>query len=125
MNHITNKYNLTVSKIKKLKIGDRSKINRKNGFWRNDVIKAWCISKSVGQEDLKNSFWLGFYDEDAPAYAGKFRISVDSYDGMCNYIFNQFFQEKDIECPEDLKIQKMLLDEVTRLIDEGILVIQK
>lgn len=119
-----NKYDLTISKIKKLQVGDRSKINQKNGFWRNDAISAWCISKSVGNSEFcdENSFWIGFYDVDAKAYAGKFRISLDSHGGMCSYVFNKFFQKKDIAGKDDFEIQKIFLEEVTKLIDKGILV---
>jgi len=39
---VKNKYNLTMAKIRKLKIVDRSKVG-KPLFWRNDVIGAWCI----------------------------------------------------------------------------------
>lgn len=113
---IENKYNLTVSQIKKLKIADRTKIQSPL-FWRNDVISAWCILKHVAD----NEFWLGVYDEDAPVYKGKLRIDFTTYDGMCGYKFNQFFQEKDIESEADLKIQEMALDTINMLIDEGIL----
>lgn len=37
---VENKYNLTMAKIRKLKIADRSQIG-KPLFWRNDVIGAW------------------------------------------------------------------------------------
>jgi len=39
---VENKYDLTMAKIRKLKITDRSQIG-KPLFWRNDVIGAWCI----------------------------------------------------------------------------------
>ena len=43
---VDNKYNLTMAKIRKLKIADRSQIG-KPLFWRNDVIGAWCIILNI------------------------------------------------------------------------------
>lgn len=47
---IENKYNLSFSDVKKLKVGDRSKVCEPL-FWRNDVVNAWCISETT----VKNS----------------------------------------------------------------------
>lgn len=122
-----NKYNLTISKIKNLKVGDRNKICRPL-FWRNEVIKAWCLSEEVGSElDIKfaanNEYWIGIYDEDAKSYAGKFRFSLSSYGGMCGYNFEKFFQPEDIDGELDLQVQERFLNKINMLIDEGILVI--
>lgn len=46
---VENKYNLKPSDINKLIVNDRSKI-KEPLFWRNDVINAWCISKSIGTD---------------------------------------------------------------------------
>lgn len=119
-----NKYNLTIPKIRKLKVANRSLIGSPR-FWRNDVINAWCISGSVGTaadrlHGTDNSFWIGIYDDDAPAYAGRFRFSIETYGGMCSYEFTKFFQEGDIECKNDLIIQKRFLAQITELLDLGI-----
>ena len=92
---VENKYDLTMAKIRKLKITDRSQIG-KPLFWRNDVIGAWCI-------------------------VGKLRVHLTSYGGMCGYKFNQFFREKDIENDNDLLIQEKFLSKINELIDLGIL----
>lgn len=42
---VDNKYNLTMAKIRRLKIADRSNVCEPL-FWRNDVIGAWCICGS-------------------------------------------------------------------------------
>ena len=115
---VKNKYNLTIPKIKGLKIGDRGKI-KEPLFWRNNIISAWCILKRYRD----NEFWLGIYDEDAPAYKGKFRIDFSTYDGMCEYDFKKFFQEKNIENEMDLRIQELALETINQLIDEGALMI--
>lgn len=119
---VQNKYNLTIASIRKLVIVDKSKIKPPR-FWRNDVISAWCISCEVGG-DNGNSYWIGIYDDDAPAHAGKFRFAFSSYGGMCGYTFNCFFKEDDIENTMDLKIQELFLEKINLLIDEGVLAIQ-
>ena len=95
-------------------------------FWRNDVIGAWCIVGSAGSDtDIRfgtdNEFWIGIYDDNAKAHAGKFRTYFTSYGGMCGYKFNKFFQEKDIENENDLLIQEKFLSKINELIDLGIL----
>lgn len=119
---VENKYNLTVPIIRKLQVGDRSKVG-KPGFWRNNVIGAWCISEIAAPSRFgdETSYWIGIYDEDAKAYAGKFRFSFETHGGMCGYTFTKFFQEKDIDNEWDLIIQKKFLAKINFLLDEGIL----
>lgn len=116
---VKNKYNLTIKDIKKLKIGDRSKIIEPL-FWRNDVISAWCILERIAN----NEFWLGIYDDDAPAYKGKIKIDFTSYDGMFRYKFNKFFKIDDMEDEADLVIQERALRKINELIDNKILIIE-
>lgn len=122
---VKNKYNLTISKIKKLKIKDRSQVCEPL-FCRNNVISAWCIHGHAGTDaDVNfctdNEFFIGVYDEDAPAYAGKFRVSFDCYGGMCSYKFEKFFQPQDIGYLNDLLIQERFLEKINELLDKGIL----
>ena len=122
---VNNKYNLTMAKIRRLKVVDRSKVC-KPLFWRNDVIGAWCIIGSAGSDmDIQfgtdNEFWIGIYDDNAKTYAGKFRVHLTSYSRMCDYKFNQFFREKDIENDNDLLIQEKFLSKINELIDCGVL----
>ena len=122
---VENKYNLDIKKIKKLNVLDRTQFSTPL-FWRNNAISAWCISGSAGTEKdhefaTDNGYWIGIYDEDAKAYAGKFRISFSTYGGMCGYEFNKFFQPKDIDNENDLKIQELFLEKINELIDLGIL----
>ena len=123
---VDNKYNLTMAKIRKLKIADRSQIG-KPLFLRNDVIGSWCIVGAAGSYmDVRfgtdNEFWIGIYDLNAKAYAGKFRVSLSSYGGMCGYEFNKFFDVKDIDNEQDLEIQEKFLAKINELIDCGVLV---
>lgn len=118
---IENKYNLKPSDIRKMVVIDRERL-QENPFWRNNIIHAWCLTGGVGKGlyDSMNDYWIGFYDEDAPAYAGKTRFSVSAYEGMCSYKFNTFYRPSDIEILADLEIQEKLLDRMNWLLDEGI-----
>lgn len=119
---VENKYNLTILKIKRLKIADRSLI-REPLFWRNDVIQAWCISEEVipSKYGDETSYWIGIYDEDAPHYAGQLRFNFSCYGGMCGYEFEQFFQPEDIENLGDLIVQEKFLSKINELLDMDIL----
>ena len=124
---IKNKYKLTMKDVRRLKIGDRSKI-KEPLFWRNNVIHAWCISETTirnKKDDIYgtyNEYWLGIFDEDCSRKI-KFRVSLDSHGGMCNYRFDKFFDYKDIENEMDLEIQEKLLKKINELIDMGILIL--
>lgn len=125
---VKNKYNLTIKQLKKYKVADRIQV-KLPFFWRNNVIQAWCISGSAGtdkdrQFGTDDGFWIGIYDEDAKAYAGKFRFYFTSYGGMCGYEFNQFFDEKDIDCENDMRVQEMFLEKINMLIDCGIIALE-
>lgn len=122
---VDNKYNLTLPIIKKLKVVDRSQL-KSPLFWRNDVIKAWCISGNAGSAadqryGTDNSFWIGIYDENAPSYAGRFRVYLTSYGGMCGYTFHHFFCPDDIRCENDILIQERFLQKINLLLDIGVL----
>ncbi len=135
---IPNTYNLTMKDVRKLQVADRTKI-KSPLFWRNDIIDAWCISGSTNakcfnkgdfkewvdveliNDGMQDEFWIGIYDEDARAYAGKLRVSFSSYGGMCGYNFNRFYNPKEIENEQDLLIQEMFLKKLNYLISEGVL----
>lgn len=122
---VKNKYNLMPTDIKRLKVLNHDRTHE-FPFWRNDVVSAWCLSETTcksAADDMHctyDSYWIGFYDEDAKNYAGKIRFECTSYGGMCGYIFKEFFDEKEIENEADLEIQEMLLRKLNWLIDEGI-----
>lgn len=121
---VNNQYHLTISAIKRLKVGDRSLIGPPL-FWRNNVIDAWCIIENAAPTKYgdETSYWIGIYDEDAKAYKGKFRFDFSTYGGMAGYRFEKFFQKDDIENEWDLLIQEKFLAKVNELIGLGILVI--
>lgn len=127
---IENKYNLKPKDIEKAVILNVDKLHQEP-FWRNDIIGAWCLSgntiKSRKDDEYccYNEYWIGFYDDNAKAYAGKIRLSCSSYGGMCSYNFKSFFDKKEIECEIDLEIQEKLLERINWMIDEGIISLER
>lgn len=123
---IENKYNLTMKDCKHLVVKNRNKICEPL-FWRNNAIDAWCLSGSTARnsKDVEyccyNDFWIGIYDDDAKAYAGKVRVTFSSYGGMCSYNFKNFYDYKEIENEDDLRVQEMFLETINMLLDEGVL----
>lgn len=47
-----------------------------------------------------------------------------TFGGMCGYEFNQFFDEKDIDCENDMRVQEMFLEKINMLIDSGIITLE-
>lgn len=124
---VENKYNLKPKDIQKAIVLNYDRLH-KPPFWRNDVVQAWCLSGGSGKGCFGgciDSYWIGFYDKDAKAYAGKIRLSCSSYEDMCGYNFKKFFDDKEIEHEVDLELQEKLLERINWLIDEGIIEIPK
>lgn len=123
---VSNKYNLTIDKIKKLKVNE-SKRNLicEPLFWRNNVISAWCITESFGNYYACSEYWIGIYDVDAKSYKGKFRFYFSSLGGMCSYKFKKFFDYSEIENELDLCVQEAFLEKINYLIDNKILMIER
>lgn len=120
---VENKYNLKPHDICIAKVLNRERL-REKPFWRNNVIDAYCLSGGSGEGffgGFENEYWIGFYDEDAKAYAGKIKMHCTSYEGMCGYNFKTFFNPKEMENKYDLEIQEMLLETINWLIDEKII----
>lgn len=123
---VKNKYNLKPKDIEKAIILDYEKL-KQPPFWRNNVIDAWCLSGSSGKGFYGshiNSYWIGFYDDDARAYAGKIRLDCTTHEDMYGYNFKNFFDYKEIENETDLELQEKLLDRINWLINEKIIEIK-
>ena len=123
---VENKYNLKPKDIQKATILDYGRL-KQPPFWRNNIINAWCLSDGSGKGyygDWIDSYWIGFYDEDAKAYAGKIRLSCSAMEDMCSYNFTKFFDYAEIEHEVDLELQEKLLDRINWLIDEKIIEIK-
>lgn len=116
---VPNKYELTIEKIKSLKVGDITKFKEPT-FWRNNIVNAWCISygteKDSGNMLSPDSFWIGFYDN------GDFKFYFTSYGDMCGYDFEEFYNPNEIEIIDDFLVQEKFLEKINLLIDEGILI---
>lgn len=120
---VENKYNLKPKDIEKAVVLDYDRLHQAP-FWRNDVVQAWCLSDGSGKgyyDDWWDSYWIGFYDSDAKAYAGKIRLDCTSFEDMCGYNFKKFFDYSEIENVMDLELQEKLLERINWLIDEGII----
>lgn len=125
---VENKYNLKPKDIEKAVILNPDRLHE-DPFWRNDIIGAWCISETTiknrkdDEYGFYNSYWIGFYDDDAKHYAGKIRLDCSAFSDMCHYNFKSFFNPKEIDCLIDLEIQEKLLARLNWLIDEKIVAI--
>lgn len=123
---VENKYNLKPKDIERAVILDYDKLHQEP-FWRNDNIGAWCIYGEAGKGyyGAMDSYWIGFYDADAKEHAGEIRLSCDTYEDMCHYNFENFFDYSEIEFLADLELQEKLLERINWMIDEGIIRIEK
>lgn len=123
---VINKYNLKPKDIEKAIVLDFKRLEQPP-FWRNGAVNAWCLSGGSGKGFYGgsfNSYWIGFYDKDANAYAGKIRLQCSSHEGMSNYIFKKFFDYTEIDNEIDLELQEKLLETINWLIDEKIIEIK-
>lgn len=115
-----NRYGLTPKNIKELEV-NRRLVNPEYGFWRNDVIQAWCISGGFGPSFDETEFWFGIYDK--PRKNGKTKIDFyfSIWSGMGGYSVKKFFDKTEIEHESDYLIQKEFIETMNRLIDAGVL----
>lgn len=62
----------------------------------------------------------------SPKNRWKYYVFYNEYGsgGMCGYDFNQFFNEKDIDCENDMRVQEMFLEKINMLIDCGIIALE-
>lgn len=114
---VENKYNLKPKDIERAEVLDRDRL-KEEPFWRNDVVKAWCLSEWIGdKEDRKfctgNEFRILFYD------SGKIELFCTCME-LLSYNFKTFFNPNEIDHENDLILQEKLLDRLNWLIDERI-----
>ena len=124
---VENKYNLKPKDIQKAIVLNKEALHDKP-FWRNNVVKAWCLSGGSGEGfygGYDYEYWIGFYDDDAPAYKGKIKLQCSSSEGMCTYTFKKFFDLDEIENKYELQLQQELLRVINWLIDSKIIYIEK
>lgn len=131
---IKNKYELDAKKIYSLKVGKLDSLE-KYGFWRNEVLGAWCYIVKLGDTDIfhDNTFWIGIYDKEVSRLnygykeskfrKKKTRINFKFYvygDSVEQYI-TKFYRPADIKNEFDLVIQEKFLEAMNNLIDNKIL----
>ena len=123
---VENKYNLKPKDIEKATILDYERL-KQSPFWRNNVVNAWCLSDGTGKGfyGYIDNYWIGFYDKNAKAYAGRIRLVCTSNEDMSSYNFKEFFNYNEIEYEFDLQLQEKLLSRINWLIDERIIEIRK
>lgn len=120
-----NKYNITPEKIIHLKILNWSRL--KEFTWNNEALKStgtwWCHMEGCnldGKYDDSSEFWIGFREEDNCIHC-----SWTCYEGMCRYIFKEFYKIGDIENDYDMNVQVNTIRWLNEMIDGGILGIVK
>lgn len=118
---VRNKYNITLKDIRNMSV-DRSKL-KEPLFWRNNVVNAWCISNSVGDNRFctDSSYWIGVYDDEKK----KVKVYLTAFGGMASYKIEKFYRLQDIENEQDLEIQEILLAKVNELIDNKVFILNK
>ena len=124
---IKNKYNLKPKDIQHAIVLNKEALHDKP-FWYNNIVKAWCLSGGAGEGlygGYEYEYWIGFYDDNAPAYKNKIRLQCSSYEGMCNYTFKKFFDLDEIKNKYELQLQQELLKVINWLIDSKIIYIEK
>ncbi len=117
-----NKYNLTVKKIRHLKILDWERLKDENVTWRNDAMNngPWYChlegSNIGGKYNDADEFWIGFRESD-----NKIRCHFTSYGGMCDYKFNAFYYPGNIKNKFDMNVHANTIRWLNKMIDEGVL----
>ena len=117
-----NKHNLTIKKIKKLKILDWERLKKET--WFNHAKKAtgnwWCHLEGCQKETEKyndfSEFWIGFREED-----DKIDCNFSTNESMCKYVFDKFYDIKEIEHKYDMQVQVNAIRWLNKMIDNGIL----
>lgn len=118
-----NKYHLTPKTIKELRILDWDKL--KKVTWHNNAITRkgswWChlegcqYPKGVVYNDV-NEFWIGFNEDN-----DKIDYHFSCCDGMCDYVFDEFYSPDSIGSVRDLNVQVNAINWLNTLIDMGVL----
>jgi len=119
-----NKYHLTPSMIKKLRILDWEKLKKLT--WHNEAMTRkgswWCHLEgcqppdSNRQYDDEDEFWIGFNEDD-----NKIDYSFVCFGGMCGYYLKEFYSVEEIANQYDMHVQVNAIKWLNMMIDEGIL----
>lgn len=123
---VPNKYNLTPKSIKKLVVADWDALKKKT--WYNKAMEKtgrwWChlegSNKDGDRYDDSDEFWIGFREDDETV-----DCYFSCYEGMCNYLFNTFYDPNEIENVWDMRVQVNTLKWLNEMLDAGILATSK
>ena len=118
---VPNKYNIKPEDIKKLKVLDWNKLKKKT--WYNEAMKEagewYChLEGSNGggfYGDDEDEFWIGFNKKN-----GEVDYHFNAGEGMCRYIFDEFYKANEIENKWDMNVQVNAMRYLNMLLDEGI-----
>lgn len=117
--YVPNKYHLTYSDIIHFHVQIPEAL-KKPPFWRNDVVKAWCLSGTTAKNKKDEmygcyaEYWIGFKDN------GRIEVDLVTESGMCSYHFKKFYDPKDIDNDQQLELQEILLERLNWLMDNFI-----
>ena len=93
--------------------------------WHNtamlDTGNWWCHlegSQTINSVDYDDTdeFWIGFNEDN-----NKINYSFTCYEGMCLYIFDEFYSIENIGNKYDMMVQVNAIKWLNIMIDEGIL----
>lgn len=110
-----NKYNLKPKDIKRLYVIDWDRL--KKITWYNKAMDRPCRCHLIeygGNFNDFTDFWMGFY------YDGEVDYSFSTYEGMCRYNFENFYDGAEIENKFDMQIQYLAMEFLNKLLDEKI-----
>lgn len=116
-----NKYNIQPKDLERVEI--LTTPSPELGFWRNDVINAWCMSKTIGDADDRKygseaDWWIGIYDK--PLRKKSFHYNFNCMGGMCSLTFDKFDDNQKFEHLEK-EVLISFIKTITKLIDENII----
>ena len=93
------------------------------GFWRNNVINAWCMGQSFGTKDdfkyvSESDWWIGIYDK--PYRTKLFHYNMNCMGGMCSLKFSKFNDKQEFEHNEK-ELLISFIETINNLIDNHII----
>ena len=85
-----------------------------------DTGTWWCHLEGSQKETEKyndfSEFWIGFREED-----DKIDCNFSTNESMCKYVFDKFYDIKEIEHKYDMQVQVNAIRWLNKMIDNDIL----
>lgn len=113
---IKNKYNLEIADVNKA-IVIKPDALKEEPFWRNDQLNCYTVSQVIGNAEFgdEHEFYIQFYDD------GHVELKIYCFSGMSKYTPKHFYDQNEIECDQDLRIQELLLAQLNWLLDNKVI----